>query len=94
MTRNEAAAKVNEAFKAAKVQDAVKDPKAKGFSVAFEGHDPVEYKFKHGAHAHEQRKDEVAKLRLALVEEMSAASGKLLQPKAEEAEIVEPEPEA
>lgn len=67
------------------VAAAIADPKAKGFAFLIEGHEPSSYEFKHGAHAHENRKDEVAKFRLDLVNELAKASSLLTR--------AQPEPE-
>lgn len=65
------------------VSEVVKDAKATGFFLEMDGH-IAEYDFKYGAHAHEQRKDEVARFKLALVDEIVKREDKPLFRKVEE----------
>lgn len=69
MTRDKAAAKVNEAFSAAKVGEKIRDPSCKEFAVDLGAH-TASHKFKYGTNALEQRKHEVAEFRAKLVGEL------------------------
>lgn len=91
LNRYDAAAAVNESFRAAKVTEAVKDPKAKGFIYSFGG-ESRSHTFAHKHTSHEQRKDEIAKLRVSLVEELLGATPVADVPPPEEA--VEPKAQA
>ncbi len=80
--RNDAAAKVNDAVRAAKVTEVANDPKAKGFSVEIDG-EVAHFSFGH-VDIH-RRRDEIAHWRLALVEEILKKAPALLKAKAPEA---------
>ena len=74
MNKYEAAEKVNEALRAAGVEKALKDGKVEKLLVKIGGHKST-LVLKHGVHAMEQRKNDVAVFRAAMVEELLRAPG-------------------